>query len=92
MIFALAIDVQFIDGLIGRLIDQFAAIPTIVGLLSLFAASVIMANTVALSTLGAPPPDRHPESHRAEIPARLASYVHRIQLDRPSERRSWVLA
>lgn len=51
VIFALAIDVQFLDGLIGRLIDQFAAIPTIVGLLSLFAASVIMANTVALSTL-----------------------------------------
>ena len=51
IIFALAIDVQFIDGLIGRLIDQFAAIPTIVGLLSLFAAAVIMANTVALATL-----------------------------------------
>ena len=51
VIFAFAIDVQFIDGLIGRLIDQFAAIPTIVGLLSLFAAAVIMANTVALSTL-----------------------------------------
>ena len=51
VIIALAIDVQFIDGLIGRLIEQFAAIPTIVGLLSLFAASVIMANTVALSTL-----------------------------------------
>ena len=51
VIFALAIDVQFIDGLISRLIDQFAAIPTIVGLLSLFAAAVIMANTVALGTL-----------------------------------------
>ena len=51
VIFALAIDVQFIDGLIGRLIDQFAAIPTVVALLSLFAAAVIMANTVALSTL-----------------------------------------
>ena len=51
IIFAFAIDVQFIDGLIARLIDQFAAIPTIVGLLSLFAAAVIMANTVALSTL-----------------------------------------
>ncbi len=51
VIFALALDVQFIDGLIGRLIDQFAAIPTIAGLLSLFAAAVIMANTVALSTL-----------------------------------------
>ena len=51
LIFALAVDVQFIDGLIGRLIDQFAAIPTIVGILSLFAAAVIMANTVALSTL-----------------------------------------
>lgn len=51
VVFVLSIDVQFIDGLIGRLIDQFAAIPTIVGLLSLFAAAVIMANTVALSTL-----------------------------------------
>ena len=51
LIFALAVDVQFIDGLIGRLIDQFAAIPTIVGILSLFAAAVIMANTVALATL-----------------------------------------
>ena len=51
IIFAFAIDVRFIDGLIARLIDQFAAIPTIVGILSLFAAAVIMANTVALSTL-----------------------------------------
>ena len=51
VIFALAIDVQFIDGLVSRLIDQFAAIPTIVGLLSLLAAAAIMANTVALSTL-----------------------------------------
>ena len=51
LIFALAIDVQFIDGLISRLIDQFAAIPTIVGLLSLLAAAAIMANTVALATL-----------------------------------------
>ncbi len=51
VIFAFAIDVQFIDGLIGRLIDQFAAIPTVVALLSLFAAAVIMANTVALATL-----------------------------------------
>ncbi len=46
-----SLDVSFVDSLIGRLIDQFAAIPTIVGLLSLFAAAVIMANTVALSTL-----------------------------------------
>ena len=46
-----AIDVSFIDSLISRFIDQFAAIPTVVGLLSLFAAAVIMANTVALSTL-----------------------------------------
>ena len=51
VIFALSIDVQFIDGLIARLIDQFTAIPTIVGLLSLLAAAIIMANTVALSTL-----------------------------------------
>ncbi len=51
VVFVLSVDVQFIDGLIGRLIDQFASIPTIVGLLSLFAAAVIMANTVALSTL-----------------------------------------
>lgn len=47
----LALDITFIDSLIGRLIDQFAAIPTVVGALSLFAAAVIMANTVALSTL-----------------------------------------
>ena len=46
-----SIDIGFIDGLLSRLINQFAAIPTIVGLLSLLAASVIMANTVALSTL-----------------------------------------
>ena len=51
VVFVLSVDVQFIDGLIGRLIEQFAAIPTIVGLLSLFAAAVIMANTVALGTL-----------------------------------------
>lgn len=47
----LALDVQFLDGLIGRFIDQFSAIPTVVGLLSLLAAAVIMANTVALGTL-----------------------------------------
>lgn len=47
----LSLDVSFIDGLISRLIKQFTAIPTIVGILSLFAAAVIMANTVALSTL-----------------------------------------
>ena len=51
LIFAFSIDVGLIDGLISRFIDQFAAIPTIVGILSLFAAAVIMANTVALSTL-----------------------------------------
>ena len=51
VIIAFSIDVQFIDGLLSRLIDQFAAIPTIVGLLSLLAAAVIMANTVALATL-----------------------------------------
>lgn len=46
-----AIDVTFIDGLLKRLIDQLAAIPTIVGLLSLLAAAVIMANTVSLTML-----------------------------------------
>jgi putative ABC transport system permease protein len=46
-----AINVGFIDSLLQRFITQFAAIPTIVGLLSLLAAGVIMANTVALSTL-----------------------------------------
>src|SRR4029453_4248643 len=39
------------DGLIRRLIEQLAAIPTVVGLLSLLAAAVIMANTVALAIL-----------------------------------------
>jgi putative ABC transport system permease protein len=47
----IAINVGFIDSLLQRFITQFAAIPTIVGLLSLLAAAVIMANTVALSTL-----------------------------------------
>lgn len=47
----LALDVRFIDSLVGRFIAQFAAIPTIVGILSLIAAAVIMANTIALSTL-----------------------------------------
>ena len=45
------LDLAFLDSFISRLIDQFAAIPTVVGLLSLGAAAVIMANTVALSTL-----------------------------------------
>lgn len=46
-----AIDVTFIDSLITRFIAQFSALPTIVGVLSLGAAAVIMANTVALSIL-----------------------------------------
>ncbi|MGB7339696.1 MAG: FtsX-like permease family protein [Phototrophicaceae bacterium] len=46
-----ALDVRFIDSLVSRFIAQFAAIPTIVGILSLFAAAIIMANTIALSTL-----------------------------------------
>ncbi len=47
----LSIDISFIDGLIGRFINQFSALPILVGLLSLGAAAVIMANTVALATL-----------------------------------------
>lgn len=46
----IAVDLTFIDGLLRRVIDQFAAIPTVVGLLSLLAAAVAMANTVALAT------------------------------------------
>ncbi|MBI5666993.1 MAG: FtsX-like permease family protein [Chloroflexi bacterium] len=46
-----ALDVAFIDSLMKRLIDQLSAIPTVVGLLSLLAAAVIMANTVSLATL-----------------------------------------
>ncbi len=46
-----AVDVSFIDGLLKRLIDQMAAIPTVVGILSLLAAAVIMANTVSLTML-----------------------------------------
>jgi putative ABC transport system permease protein len=44
-------DITFIDGLIGRFISQLSAIPILVGILSLGAAAVIMANTVALATL-----------------------------------------
>lgn len=49
--FALALDVTFVDSLLLRLIEQLSAIPTLVGLLSLLAAAVIMANTVSLATL-----------------------------------------
>jgi len=45
------IDITFIDGIFSRFIDQFSALPILVGLLSLGAAAVIMANTVALATL-----------------------------------------
>ena len=46
-----ALDITFIDSLLSRLINQFSAIPTIVGLLSLLAAAIAMANTVSLQTL-----------------------------------------
>ncbi len=46
-----ALDISFIDTLVSRVINQFSAIPTIVGLLSLLAAAVTMANTVSLATL-----------------------------------------
>ncbi|MBZ0279240.1 MAG: FtsX-like permease family protein [Anaerolineae bacterium] len=46
-----SMDVAFIDGLLKRLVDQLSAIPTVVGLLSLLAAAVIMANTVSLTIL-----------------------------------------
>jgi len=45
------LDVTLIDGVVSRLIDQVSAIPILVGILSLSAAAVIMANTVALATL-----------------------------------------
>ncbi len=46
-----AVDVSFIDGLVSRFIAQFSALPLLVGLFSLAAAAVILANTVALATL-----------------------------------------
>jgi putative ABC transport system permease protein len=46
-----SIDITFIDSFLSRFIDQMSAIPILVGLLSLGAAAVIMANTVALATL-----------------------------------------
>jgi ABC-type antimicrobial peptide transport system permease subunit len=49
--FIFALDITFIDSVLSRLIDQFSALPFLVGLLSLMAAAVIMANTVALATL-----------------------------------------
>ena len=45
------LDVGFIDSLIRKLLDVFTTIPTIVAILSLFAAAVIIANTVSLATL-----------------------------------------
>lgn len=47
----LTFDVSFFDGILTRLITQFSALPLLVGLLSLGAAAVITANTVALATL-----------------------------------------
>ena len=49
--FLMALDMTFVDSLLVQLINQMSAIPTIVGLLSLLAAAVIMANTVSLATL-----------------------------------------
>ncbi|MFN8528334.1 MAG: FtsX-like permease family protein [Anaerolineae bacterium] len=45
------LDITFIDSFLSRLIQQFSALPTVVGLLSLLAAAVTMANTVSLATL-----------------------------------------
>ncbi len=45
-----AFDISFFDSIISRLIQRFSALPILVGLLSLAAAAVIMANTVALAT------------------------------------------
>ncbi len=46
-----SLDISFFDGVLSRLINQFSSVPILVGLLSLMAAGVIMANTVALSML-----------------------------------------
>ncbi|MCU0496194.1 MAG: FtsX-like permease family protein [Anaerolineae bacterium] len=45
------LDISFFDNVLTRLIQQFSALPILIGLLSLGAAAVIMANTVALTTL-----------------------------------------
>jgi predicted lysophospholipase L1 biosynthesis ABC-type transport system permease subunit len=47
----LTFDISFFDGILNRFITQFSALPLLVGLLSLGAAAVITANTVALATL-----------------------------------------
>jgi ABC-type antimicrobial peptide transport system permease subunit len=46
-----AFDITFIDSVLSRFLNQMSAIPVLVGILSLGAAAVIMANTVALATL-----------------------------------------
>jgi predicted lysophospholipase L1 biosynthesis ABC-type transport system permease subunit len=46
-----SLDITFIDGVLSRFITQFSALPVLVGIFSLGAAAVIMANTVALATL-----------------------------------------
>lgn len=48
--FFFTVDVRLLDSLISRLIEQFSTLPLLVGVLSLGAAGVIMANTVALAT------------------------------------------
>lgn len=47
----LTFDISFFDNILQRLITQFSALPLLVGILSLGAAAVITANTVALATL-----------------------------------------
>lgn len=49
--FVYVLDITFFDNVLTRLIQQFSALPILIGLLSLGAAAVIMANTVALTTL-----------------------------------------
>jgi putative ABC transport system permease protein len=50
MPFFFTVNVTVIDGVVSQLITQFSALPILVSLLSLGAAAVIMANTVALAT------------------------------------------
>jgi ABC-type antimicrobial peptide transport system permease subunit len=51
MIGVFPLDITFLDRVLSRLIDQFSALPLLVGLLSMGAAAVIMGNTVSLATL-----------------------------------------
>ena len=51
MVGVFVLEVRFLNDLINRIIDQFTSFPILVATLALFTGGVVIANSVALSTL-----------------------------------------